>query len=354
MATSFIAVVLILGGLIFFHELGHFMIARLFGMGVKTFSLGFGPKIFGVRRGMTEYKLSALPLGGYVQLAGESGDEEEDENFPEEALFNERPAWQRICVVAAGPIFNFLLAFLIFWGLLLAKGEPAMAPVIGQVMDDTPAKVAGLEAGDRVLSVNGFEIMTWGDLPEHVRKSEGQPVDLVVLRDNDQLTFTLVPVMRSITTIFGEEINVPLMGVAAAGEQMYLPVEGTGLMQAGRITWDQMDLVVTSFVKLVERIIPADTIGGPIFLVQAVHEGTKAGLEYLLYLTAFISINLGIINLLPIPVLDGGHILYFTLEIIKGKPVDERWRSVATRIGLLLLLTLMAFAIFNDIRRLLS
>jgi regulator of sigma E protease len=115
-----------------------------------------------------------------------------------------------------------------------------------------------------------------------------------------------------------------------------------------------MKLVVTSFIKLVERIIPADTIGGPIFLVQAVHEGTKVGFEYLLYLTAFISINLGIINLLPIPVLDGGHILYFTLEIIKGKPVSERWRGIATRMGMLFLLTLMAFAILNDIRRLLS
>ncbi|WP_018123508.1 RIP metalloprotease RseP [Desulfovibrio oxyclinae] len=354
MATSFIAVIVILGGLIFFHELGHFLTARLFGMGVKTFSLGFGPKLFGFRKGLTEYKLSALPLGGYVQLAGESEEEEDEEEFPEETLFGERPAWQRILVVGAGPFFNFVLAFLIFWALLLAKGEPAMAPVIGQVMDDTPAKVAGLEAGDRVLSINGNEIRTWDELPGHIRETGVKPVTLTVEREGEQLQFTMTPKVRTIKTMFGEEVSVPLVGVAAAGEQMYLPVEGTGAIQAAEITWDQMNLVVTSFVKLVERILPAETIGGPIFLVQAVHEGTKAGLEYLLYLTAFISINLGIINLLPIPVLDGGHIVYFILEIIKGKPVDERWRAAATRVGLLLLLTLMAFAIFNDIRRLLS
>lgn len=352
--TSIIAVVVVLGGLIFFHELGHFAMARLLGMGVKTFSLGFGPRLLGIKSGNTDYRVSAFPLGGYVQLAGESGNEEEDELFPETQLFSARPPWQRMLVVAAGPVFNFILAFLCFWVLLLANGEMVMSPTVGAVLDGSPAKAAGFQAGDRVLSVDGKEVAYWHDMVDEIRARAVHSLEIVVERDNEKLDFTLTPRLEKHKNIFGEEIQVPIIGVQASGKMLSIPVEGLGLSTALNQTWFNIKLVVTGFVKLVERIIPLESLGGPIFLMQAVHDGTKAGIDQLVYLTAVISINLGIINLLPIPVLDGGHILYFTIEMVMRRPVNERWRGIATRLGIMFLLALMTLAIYNDIRRLFS
>lgn len=351
--TSTIAIIAVLGGLIFFHELGHFLVARLLGMGVKTFSLGFGPKIFGFHSGHTEYKLSAFPLGGYVQLAGESGDPQEDESFPETMLFSARPPWQRMMVVAAGPIFNFVLAFVCFWGLLLTNGEMVMVPQVGEVVQDSPAQVAGVKAGDTVLSINGIQVTYWRDMVEEIRSKGIRPLDLVVERNGNQHTFTLTARQEVHKNLFGEDVVIPIVGVKASGETLSIPATGLGLKQALFQTWYSIKMVLLGFVKLVERIIPLETIGGPLFLAQAIHEGTKSGIADLINLTAIISINLGIINLLPIPVLDGGHIVYFTLEMIMRRPVNERWRGIATRIGIMALLALMTLAIYNDIRRLL-
>ncbi|KAB1442390.1 RIP metalloprotease RseP [Pseudodesulfovibrio senegalensis] len=352
--TSIIAVIVVLGGLIFFHELGHFVVARLLGMGVKAFSLGFGPRIFGFRSGNTDYRLSAFPLGGYVQLAGESGEPEEDDLFPENKLFSARPPWQRMLVVAAGPVFNFLLAFLCFWGLLLANGEMVMAPTVGEVVQGSPAQTAGIQSGDTVLSINGLKVTYWRDMVEEIRKEGIRPLQLEVDRNGTTERFTLTARLESHKNLFGEDVKIPIVGVKASGEMTSIPVEGSGFVPAMEQTWYSMKMVVMGFVKLVERIVPLDTIGGPIFLMQAVHEGTKSGINELIYLTAIISINLGIINLLPIPVLDGGHIVYFTLEMIMRRPVSDRWRALATRIGIMFLLALMTLAIYNDIRRLLS
>ncbi len=352
--TSIIAVIVVLGGLIFFHELGHFSVARLLGMGVKSFSLGFGPRLFSFHSGNTEYRLSALPLGGYVQLAGESGDPEEDDLFPEDKLFSARPPWQRMLVVAAGPVFNFLLAFLCFWGLLLANGELVMAPTVGEVVSDSPAQVVGIKAGDTVLSINGLKVTYWRDMVEEIRKEGVRTLDMEVDRNGTIQRFSLTARYETHKNLFGEDVKIPIVGVKASGEMKSIPVQGSGFVPALAQTWYSMKMVVMGFVKLAERIIPLDTIGGPIFLMQAVHEGTKSGLSELIYLTAIISINLGIINLLPIPVLDGGHIVYFTLEIIMRRPINDRWRAIATRIGIMFLLALMTLAIYNDIRRLLS
>lgn len=323
-------------------------------MGVKAFSLGFGPRLFGFRSGNTEYKVSAFPLGGYVQLAGESGDPEEDAAFPEEELFSNRPPWQRILVVAAGPVFNFLLAFLCFWVLLVANGEMVMTPTVGEVIEGSPAKAAGLEDGDRIIEINGNKVLYWHDMVEEIRKEDPRPLTLVADRSGQEITFTLTPRFETHKNIFGEETRIPIVGIKASGETLTVPVEGLGIIPALNQTWMTIKLTILGFVKLVERIIPLETLGGPIFLMQAVHEGTKSGLASLIHLAAIISINLGIINLLPIPVLDGGHILYFSLEMIMRRPVSERWRAIATRMGIMILLALMTLAIYNDIRRLLS
>ena len=353
MLTSAIAIILVLGLLIFFHELGHFLVARLLGVGVSTFSLGFGPKLAGFVRGKTEYRLSAVPLGGYVHLVGEGEDSELPKGFTSAESFAKRPPWQRILVVAAGPIFNFVLAWFIYWGLFFAHGQMQMLPQIGDLADDGPAMEAGLQPGDLVLSINNQDVRYWEDMVQHIQQNEGEPLDLEIQRNSSIEEFTLVPRMAVQENIFGEEIRTPQIGIVASGETETISL---GFISAGKEglsqTWMLIKLTVEGIKKLIERIIPLDTIGGPILIGQLVSEQKEEGMANLLALTALISINLGLINLLPIPVLDGGHILFYSIEMVIRRPLNERMRQMATRIGILLILSLMAFAIINDILRL--
>jgi len=352
MITSIIAIVVVLGGLIFFHELGHFAVARLFGMGVKAFSLGFGPKLFGFTSGKTKYKVSIIPLGGYVALAGEQGEEETD--FPENQLFSNRPAWQRLFVVAAGPVFNFLLAFLIYWFLALAQGQAVVLPVVGGVLSDGPAAAAGFVTGDKVLSIQGTPIDSWTEMVESIRAAEGKALTVYVDRNGQKLTLTVTPKINTFKNLFGETVTVPMVGIKQAGSYRYDPVDGIGVKAAFRATWNMSQVVVKGFVSIIERLIPVENVGGPIMLAQMVNESAKSGIFDLLGMMALISINLAILNLLPIPVLDGGHILFCVLEMVFRRPLNEKWKAVSMRIGLVILLLLMSLAIFNDVRRLLS
>lgn len=353
MLTSAIAIILALGGLIFFHELGHFTIARLFGMGVKAFSLGFGPKLAGFTSGKTDYKLSLVPLGGYVQLAGEDGEEERDD-FSDEELFSNRPAWQRMCVVAAGPIFNFLLAFLIYWFLGLAQGQGVILPTVGGVLTDSPAASAGFKLEDRVLSIDGKPIESWSSMVTTIRESGEKTLEFTIDRNSEILTLHVTPKVNTVKNLFGEEVTVPMVGISQGGKVEYHPVEGIGATIALEHTWNMAKVVLKGFVSIIERLIPVENIGGPIMLAQMVHHSAQSGIYDLLGMIAVISINLAIINLLPIPVLDGGHILFFGLEIVFRRPLSDKWKALAMRFGIMVLLMLMALAIFNDFRRLLS
>ncbi|MBC16319.1 Zinc metalloprotease [Pseudodesulfovibrio profundus] len=354
MLTSAIAIILALGGLIFFHELGHFAVARMFRMGVKAFSLGFGPKLFGFTRGKTEYKLSLIPLGGYVALAGETGEEEEAEEFADDELFSNRPAWQRMFVVAAGPFFNFLLAFLIFWFIVLMQGQGISLPTVGGVMEDSPAASAGIQPGDNVLAIDGQSIQSWSELVKTIRQRGENELEFLVEREGTTQKFYITPEVNTVKNLFGEEVTAPLVGITQGGNVAYVPVEGTGFTVALQHTWNMSRVVVKGFVSIIERLIPVETIGGPIMLAQMVHTSAQSGFFDLLGMVAIISINLAIINLLPIPVLDGGHILFFAIETVIRRPLNERWKAFSMRIGIMLLLMLMALAIFNDFRRILS
>ncbi len=352
MVESAVAIVLVLGALIFFHELGHFIVARIFGVGVSTFSLGFGPKLFSFIIGKTEYRLSAVPLGGYVSLVGQSDDEDLPDQFTPEETFSGKPPWKRILVVAAGPVFNFVLAWFIYWGLFWSQGQMELIAEIGQVADDSPAYEAGLKPGDRVISVNNQDITYWDEMVLFIQESRGEPLDVQIMRNSSILGFTLNPEMVTRQNIFGEEIITPQVGVIASGETVSIQLNVFGAAREGAAqTWMLMKLTVQGIIKLIERIIPLDNIGGPIMIAQLVSEQTQEGLVNLLALTALISINLGLINLLPIPVLDGGHIIFYTAEMITGKPLNDRMKQIATRIGISLLLALMALAIFNDLWR---
>lgn len=350
--SSFLSVLLVLGGLIFFHELGHFLIARLFGIGVQTFSLGFGPRLFGWRGGQTDYRLSLVPLGGYVSLVGESDDAELPEGFEKRHSFTLRPAWQRLLVIAAGPVFNLLLAWFIYWGLFWAHGQFQLAPEVGRVQPESPAAIAGVAPGDRILSIGGKPVQWWDDVAGSIVASEGRELTIAIDRNGTALTLNVQPEVRSRKTIFGEDEHTWLIGIQASGRTVSLPLDGTSAMKAGLDqTWRMIVITGQSVQKIFERVVPLDSVGGPIMIAQMVSEQSRQGLDSVLALTALISINLGLLNLLPIPVLDGGHIIFLTMEMVMRRPVNARLREVTSRIGLAFLLALMLLATYNDIVR---
>lgn len=377
MLTTIIAVIIVLGGLIFFHELGHFAVARALGMGVSTFSLGFGPKILKYKRGKTEYALSLVPLGGYVALVGESDDADIPEGFSKEESFALRPAWQRLLVVAAGPTANIVLAWLLCWGLAFGWGTPVLLPQVGAVTENSPAARAGLRPGDRILSVNGQTVESWEAMSDAIARSDGRPMRLEVervapgaavqtppdaddrrgqdLTANDRLALELTAERATRKTIFGENETAWLIGVRAAGSVATHPESFWNAASAGADqTWRMVSLTWQSFVKLAERVVPLDQVGGPIMIAQMVGEQAHQGLAGLLALTALISVNLGILNLLPIPILDGGQVVFCLLEILFRRPVNRKVQEYAMRVGLALLIGLMLLATFNDVWRLLK
>ena len=386
MLTTIIAVTLVLGGLIFFHELGHFAVARGFGMGVSTFSLGFGPKILKRRWGKTEYALSLIPLGGYVALVGEQDDSDLPEGFTREESFSLRPAWQRLLVVAAGPVANILLAWLLCWILAFGWGTPQLLPQVGGLVENGPAAKAGVEIGDTIVSINGQPIVNWEDMTGAIAASNGQPM-LVELkrphkaknatpptgedaatRNSDTttaangniappslLTVEITPEMAVRKTIFGEDEKAWLVGIRNTGAARLVEHGFWSAAQAGaNQTSNMLALTWKSFVKLIERVVPLDQVGGPIMIMQMVGKQAHEGMPGLLALAALISINLGVLNLLPIPVLDGGQIVFCLWEMIFRRPVNARVQDYAMRVGLALLVTLMLLATYNDIWRIIK
>jgi regulator of sigma E protease len=355
--TSAIAVVLVLSGLIFFHELGHFLMARVLGIGVKAFSLGFGPRLLGWRKGPTDYRLSAVPLGGYVNLAGENPENDEgDLEFPKTALFNLRPAWQRMLVVAAGPVFNFFLAWLIYWALLFSYGQAALKPVVGDVLPDSPAARAGILAGDTITEVDGRKVLSWNEMTMTIQTGGYRAMPLVLLRNGEEIALSVEPATRELDAD-GRSVKVPMIGIRASGETMILvPPQDLwrSALGAGRETWEKTCLIGRGIAKMVSGEISVKEVGGPILIAQEVGRQARSGLAEVLALTAFISLNLGLLNLLPVPVLDGGHIVFFGYEAVFRRPVSERLRLVATRIGIAFLFLLMGLALFNDLYRILA
>ncbi len=538
MFVSIIAFIVVLGILIFVHELGHFLVAKRFNVGVEKFSLGFGPKLIARQYGETEYRVSAVPLGGYVKMVGE---DPEEPLAPEdrERSFNNQALFKRFLIVAAGPASNILFAVLVFAGMFMI-GYPSEDTTIGLVEQGSPAWEAGIRPGDRVLAVDGDAIRLWEELSRHIRESEGAPLSLRILQDATERTVLVQPLMADGKNLFGEKETLPHLGiqhhtlapvvgvsdpaspagrhgfqtgdrivsvnarevdsfpsleravsgilgpalqfevvrdekersltvlldaaeiqhltaerdrvleglgfspadlfvhqvqsdsaaeaagiakgdriVAIAGERIssfstlqevigenpgnplaltlirqgetlsvtvtpqaaqtkdalgnkisigrigiqssfypkpgptlsvrYNPVQAS--VKALGMTWEITELIMVSLVKLIQQVIPAETIGGPILIAQLAGQQIQYGILELFKFMALISINLGILNLLPIPILDGGHILFFAVEGLMGRPLSMRKREIAQQVGLFLLISLMVFAFYNDLMR---
>jgi regulator of sigma E protease len=343
--------VLVLGVLIFVHELGHFLVAKRAGVSVLKFSLGFGPKIAGFTRGGTEYLLSAIPLGGYVKMLGEDPKEEVADL---ERSFSAKPIGWRSLIILAGPGSNFLLAIAIFWVVFMV-GVPTLTTKVGEVMEGFPAREAGLLRGDRIVGIEGQPIEKWEELAKQIHQSPGRPVRLTVEREGKRFDVTVAPKATKQKNLFGEEQEIGLLGIAPAEEfltERTNPITAFG--KAVYKTYDLSVLILITFGKLLQGVVPAKTIGGPLLVAQMAGEQARLGILNLLFFTALLSINLAILNLLPIPILDGGHLFFALIEAARGKPVSLKKREMAQQVGLVLLVALMIFAFYNDIFRLLG
>lgn len=343
----------VLAVLIFVHELGHFLAAKLCGVGVERFSIGFGTKLWGIKRGETEYVISLVPLGGYVKLLGENPEEEVDKCALHRS-FSGKPLSIRTLVVAAGPIFNilfsvFILAIVYVWGI------PILESVVGEVLSHTPAASAGLEKGDRIVEIEGKKIDSWDELSKVILANPGTPLRLVLERKGNKLVVLITPQPYEKKNIFGEKKIVGKIGIVAAGNYHVKKSNPAKALLIGiQGVANMVYLTIVGIIKLLQRVIPAKSVGGPILIMQMATQQAKAGLINLFYFMAFISVNLGVINLFPIPILDGGHLLFFTIEGIRGKPVSTRIREMAQQIGLAIIIAIMVLAFYNDLTRLLG
>lgn len=441
--TNAFAFVVVLGVLIFIHEFGHFLFARIFGVGVEKFSLGFGPKIWGVTRGITDYRISAIPLGGYVKMVGESPD---SEIAPEDIhlSFTHKKLYQKAIIVAAGPVFNLLLAWVIFWALILANGRTSLKPVIGEMKPDSPALAAGFVSGDEIVSIDGIPVKTWDEMDKIIESGNGSPIKIIysrnghessvsvtpilypgrndlgekvdvygtgvmpiirpvldyvekdgpawqaglregdrlvfadgkpveswtsftrliggskgnplnvqVERDGKLLDFQLRPERKEIKTPLGEKFEKYMVGIMGSSDILHIsfgPFESVK-ESATQILW-VCKLTAIGMVKFVAGSLPEDNIGGPIRIAEMAGEQARAGISYFVYFIAAVSANLAVINLFPVPVLDGGHLLFFGIEAIIRRPISRKIKEICLQIGMFLLLALMAYVIYKDIMRL--
>ena len=354
MSMSILAFVVVLGVLIFFHELGHFLVARICGVGVEKFSLGFGPRVVGRQVGRTDYRISAIPLGGYVKMVGEEPDSQID---PADIglSFTHKPVSQRMAIVAAGPFFNILLALVIFYLVFQFAGMTVLLPTVGQVTSDSPAAQAGLRQNDRIVAIDRNPVADWEQMARLIGTSQGRRLEVAYRRDGEIQTVRIQPEVRQTLNLFGEPQDRYIIGITAAGEietRRVGPLAAAGA--AFTQTYSITKLTVVSVAKIVAGTLSAKTLGGPIMIAEMAGQQAREGLVNLLFFIALISVNLAILNILPIPVLDGGHLLFFAIEALRGRPLSIRVREVAQQAGMFLLMLLMVLVFYNDIVRILA
>ncbi|MBU1056276.1 MAG: RIP metalloprotease RseP [Proteobacteria bacterium] len=450
MGTDFIAFIIVLGVLIFIHELGHFLVARYFGVGIEKFSLGFGPRLFGKKVGITDYRVSAVPLGGYVKMVGEDPDAELD---PEDISisYSHKHVFKRILIVAAGPTFNILLAAVIYFGFFSVVGIEDVTPVIRNIDIGGPAQKAGLAKGDLILSIDKAPVDSWYDIFNAIKRSDGRTLSLNLKRDDSEIAIALSPQLNTGQDLFGDEVKYYDLGISGypeieaiiGGVSNGFPAQVAGLEKNDKIvaingekvnSWNKMQkiilesqgkillttiqrgdsffdvkitpvlkknknalgeieesykigvssaggilpdedkflkkfsviealfesvrqtyrfthLTIVSIAKLIQGKLSINTLGGPIMIAEMAGQQAREGASDFLFFMALISINLAVLNFLPIPVLDGGHLFFYFIEAAIGKPVNTKIREIAQQVGIFVLILLMIFVFYNDITR---
>ena len=347
--------------IVFIHELGHFMVARWCGVSVEAFSIGFGKEIAGwYDKHGTRWKLSWIPLGGYVKFKGDANAASlPDADTVAKAKtdpgnFHGKPIWQRAAVVAAGPIANFILAIFIFSAAFMIVGAPVMEPRVDEVLAGSAAEKAGIQKGDLVISIAGKDIENFTDLQQAVITRAGEELTVVIERNGERITLTVVPQLKEEDDGFGGKMRIGLLGVR------HNPEGGVHYERKGPIdalssgvdrTWFIIDTTFRYLGKLVTGRESADQLGGPIAMAKAAGDAASVGLYQFISVIAFLSVSIGLINLFPIPMLDGGHLVYYAIEAVRGKPLGENAQEWGFRIGFSLVIMLMVIGTWNDLVR---
>jgi regulator of sigma E protease len=336
--------------LILVHEFGHFMVARLANVKVLAFSLGFGKKLLKFKRGETEYALSLVPLGGYVKLLGESTEDEiAEEDIPRS--YTHKPAWVKILIAFAGPFFNIVFAFLLFY-LVFMSGYSVISTKVGSAEKGLPAYEAGIRQGDIIMSADGKPVEEFGDLMEAMSVAGEGPLKFVVKRDGQILNLTIAPKLMESKNLFGEPIKRKIIGVTPSSDLVTRKETFAGAAsRAAYQTYNLSKITLLGIVKLIQGSISPKNIGGPILILQAAGKQANEGVSSLIYFVGLISINLGVVNLLPIPILDGGHILFHFIELITRRRLSDKAMEIAQKVGLAILILIMVFAFYNDLDR---
>lgn len=348
---------------VFVHEMGHYLVGRWCGIGVRAFSIGFGPELLGFNDSHgTRWKLCAIPLGGYVKFVGDMNatssqpSSEEIETLTEEerkVAFHTQPIWKRAATVVAGPLFNFLLTITVFAVLFAAYGRYVSEPMVAEVTADSPAAKAGILPGDRFVSVDGGKVETFGDVQRLVSGRAGDTITFVMLRDGKEVTVTATPRLMEQEDALGNKVKVAVIGVVnnkELGQPRLVTYSPAGALTAAI---EETGHIIQRTGQFLQRFVVGREdkcqLGGPVKIADMAGKAAKLGFEWLVQLVALLSVGIGILNLLPIPPLDGGHLLFYGVEAIIRRPVSDRMMEMAYRAGLLLVLCFMGFVFWNDL-----
>lgn len=359
---------LIISVIVFIHEFGHYAVAKLCGVKIEVFSIGFGRELFGrYDRSGTRWKFSLLPLGGYVKMYGDEGAastpdadklkamSEQEKNIS----FHYKPLWQKALIVAAGPAANFILTIGIITYFLYSGGMASTDPVVGKVMKDTPAAAAGLKAGDRVIKVDDEIIKTFNDIPAAIATNLGTPVQLTIERKGETQTLTITPIEFEDKDMVGNVVKRPLIGISSQKMERLNLSFPQAIAEATARTYQMCEMSLKFMGQMIMGDRSAKDLKGPVGIAELSGQVTKSGdtweetARMILWFIAMLSANLGLVNLLPIPMLDGGHLAYYAIEAAQGKPLARKFQEYSFKFGFGLIACLMAFTIFNDMRNLL-
>ncbi len=347
---------------VFVHEMGHYLIGRLCGIGVNAFSIGFGPELIGFTdRHGTRWKLSAVPLGGYVKFVGDMSatsqpDTEEMETLSETdraRAFHLQPVWKRAATVVAGPLFNFLLTIVVFAVMFAAYGRFVSEPVVSEVRAESPADAAGFLPGDRFVSVDGSKVETFADVQRLVSGRAGDELTFVMLREGEEVLLRATPESTEQTDALGNTIKVGIIGVVSSAEAGQPRAVEYGPLEAVGEAVTETGYIIVRTGQFLKRFVAGREdrcqLGGPVRIADMAGKAASKGFEWLIQLVALLSVGIGVLNLLPIPPLDGGHLVFYAVEAATGRPVSERVTEAVYRVGLLLVLVFMGFVFWNDI-----
>lgn len=346
--ASIIPTVIVLGVLIFVHELGHFLACRMSGVKVDAFSIGFGPELLHWTAKGTRFSLSIIPFGGFVKPAGESFDEVND-NGLKDSDYLAQPIPKKMFIVAAGSVMNYILAFVLFFSIFMV-GKPTLATVIGDFVEDYPAAEAGLEIGDEIVAVDGIEVETWGELTSEIAEVKKSEIALTVLRDGNAEVITVSPKFEEVKDVFGDTHYIPRVGIVP--EEQFIE-ERYGFFDSLKYSWQTLTGTTAITYKALYRLITGrlsfKNVAGPIGIMALTKKASSMGFTYLMQLTALISATLAVINLIPFPALDGGHLLFLLIGAVRRKELSFKIQEKITQIGYVALIFLMVFVVYNDL-----